>query len=217
MRYGADHKAMTRQRILQAAAVVFRRLGFQAASVDHVMAEAGLTAGGFYAHFATKEDLFHQAFLQTLQQGQVIRGKEAEHLQGSERIQSIASKYLSRAHRKMPDRGCPLPPLLAELPRQSRATRDAFQLALNEIMADLRPHLAGATPAQQSDRAIALLATMIGGLSLSRAVADETTADQILAACRRSIDDALQRTTSTKKKRPRPQSPAKPARKKGKS
>ena len=127
MRYGADHKEKTRQRILDAAAVVFRRQGFQAGSVDDVMSEAGLTAGGFYAHFESKDDLFAAALVDTLRQARIVYGKDDEQLEGDERIASIAAKYLSPAHRKQVERGCAMPPLLADLPRQSPATRQAFE------------------------------------------------------------------------------------------
>jgi TetR/AcrR family transcriptional repressor of nem operon len=194
MRYAADHKPQTRQRILTAAARVFRRQGFQAGSVDDVMAEAGLTAGGFYAHFKSKDALFAAALVETLRQGRVLRGTDNpqdEQLTGSARVRSIAGKYLSTAHRRLVEQGCPMPPLVSELTRQSPATRRAFEAVAREIAAALAEHLPGDKPAERSDQALALLALMIGGLSLSRAVADEALADRILAACRQLVDQSL--------------------------
>ncbi|MDR3635453.1 MAG: TetR/AcrR family transcriptional regulator [Isosphaeraceae bacterium] len=191
MRYPADHKQKTRQRILDAAAVVFRREGLQAGSVDKVMGEAGLTAGGFYTHFTSKEALFAEMLTEALRQGRVIFGKEDEGLTGSERIRAIVGKYLSPAHRRMIDRGCPMPPLLPELPRAGEPARRAFEEALGAIVAALEPHLEEDGGATRSDRALALVALLVGGMTLSRAVADDALANRILAACRDQIDASL--------------------------
>jgi TetR/AcrR family transcriptional repressor of nem operon len=192
MRYPADQREKTRQRILDAAGIVFRRHGFQAASVDLVMTEAGLTAGAFYAHFKSKDDLFSETLIQALKQGRVVYGKEDDSLQGAARIRAIVARYLSPGHRQIVDRGCAMPPLLSELPRQSPETRQAFQDVFSDIVASLEPHLSQDQPSEKSDQALALLALMIGGLSLSRAVADADLADRILAACRTLVDTVLQ-------------------------
>src|SRR3954451_11867857 len=104
MRYPADQKQKTRQRILEAAAVVFRREGLQAGSVDKVMGEAGLTAGGFYAHFASKEALFTEMLVGAMRQARVLSGKEDEDASGVVRIRAIVARYLSPAHRRSIDR-----------------------------------------------------------------------------------------------------------------
>lgn len=197
MRYPADHREKTRQRILDAAATVFRRMGFQAASVDIVMAEAGLTAGGFYAHFSSKEELFAESFLQTLRQARTLTGKSVEQLQGAERINAIVKRYLSPTHRDMIDAGCPLPPLLADLPRQKESTRQAFDEILRDIVASLEPHLADNATSPPSEQAMAILALMIGGISLSRAVANETLAQRVLMACRKMAAASLAEPTVT--------------------
>src|SRR4051794_7882832 len=106
MRYPADQKQKTRQRILEAAAVVFRRQGLTAGSVDKIMGEAGLTAGGFYAHFASKEALFTEMLIEALRPARVLSGKADEDVSGAERIQAIVARYLSPAHRRSIDRGC---------------------------------------------------------------------------------------------------------------
>ena len=212
MRYPADHKEQTRARIVAAAARVFRRQGFQGGSVDDVMAEAGLTAGGFYAHFDSKDELFAAALVETLRQGQTLSGKRDEGLSGTALVQSIARKYLSPAHRRLVDQGCPLPPLVSEITRQSPATRRAFQGAVDEVTRSLAPHFAAGKDAAgkndaDPDRALAFMALLVGGMSLARAVADEETADRILAACRALLDDVLEPATTApgkpRRKRPR--------------
>lgn len=200
MRYPPDQKEKTRRRILEAAAIVFRRQGFQGAGVDAVMAEAGLTAGGFYSHFDSKDALFAEAFAETLRQARTIRGKEDEHLAGPDRIRAIAGKYLSPAHCRMADQGCPMPPLLAELSRQDESARRAFQECLAEIVDSLEPHLAADESARRADQGFAVLATMIGGITLARAVADESLSDRILAACREQIETLLRAAAPTGRK-----------------
>lgn len=212
MRYPADHREKTRQRILDAAGIVFRRCGFQAASVDDIMSEAGLTAGGFYSHFKSKDELFADVMIQLLKQGQTLHGQATGNLEGIHKIRAIVGRYLSEAHRKRIDQGCPLPPLLADLPRQKESTRLAFQEVLLEIAEELngfwlspsvrtsknaessRSNLRSTAPSNslQSDRILGLLALLIGGISLSRAVVDNALGDRILAACRDLIDGILQ-------------------------
>lgn len=190
MRYGPDHKEKTRRRILDAAAVVFRRKGFEGGSVDDVMTEAGLTAGGFYAHFPSKVELFAEAMVDALKAGRVIRGAD-ESAEGAERVRSIARKYLSRAHCAMIEEGCMMPPLLSELFRQSESTRRAVQNVLLEVAATLEPHLTSAGTSEDPDRAFAVLALMVGGMTLARAAADDDVANRILAACRGMLDATL--------------------------
>jgi TetR/AcrR family transcriptional repressor of nem operon len=210
MRYSAGHREKTRSRILDAASVVFKRAGFQAGSVDDVMAEAGLTAGAFYSHFKSKDELFAEAFIQTLKNGRLVYGKDDESLAGADRIRAMVAKYLSPAHWRFIDKGCPMPPLLADLPRRSEETRRAFQDVVGEIAATLEPHLSAedlstekgqaSTGSDQTskvpDQALALLAVMVGGLSLARAVSDEQFANRILSSCRHLIDTLLDHAQS---------------------
>ena len=195
MRYPKDQKDKTRQQILDAAARVFRRHGFQAGSVDVVMKEAGLTAGGFYAHFESKTALFAEAILGALQKGKIVFGRDTPELEGAELIRSVAAKYLSSVHREHIDQGCVLPPLLADLPRQDEAVRREFQTVLSEAATALRPHAAGGESETvnegESDQGWAILAMLVGGMSLARAVADKDLSDRILLACRLFLATSL--------------------------
>lgn len=198
MRYPADYKEKTRTRILEAAAVVFRRQGLHGGSVDDVMREVGLTAGGFYAHFPSKEALFCEALIHTLRQARVLSGKEDESSTGAERIRAIVKKYLSPGHRRLIDQGCMMPPLLAELPRAGVAAQQAFETLLQDLVQNLAPHLPGEEGNPPADQALALVALLIGGMTLARAVADEPLADRILAACRQLLDPHLEPPPETR-------------------
>lgn len=173
MRYPPERKEQTRQAILAAAGRVFRRLGYAGAGVDAVMAEAGLTAGGFYAHFASKEALFTEMIAQALAQTTLGGAAPSE----PDWLASLIQRYLSPGHRDTVEQGCPLPPLLADLSRAGESARAAFEDHLRAALTRMQEQLApGAPPA-------ALLALLVGGLTLARAVGDEFAAD-ILATCR---------------------------------
>lgn len=199
MRYAADHKEKTRERILAAAATVFRRKGFSAGSVDDVMREAGLTAGGFYGHFSSKDELFLESLMQTMREARVLRGLD-ESADGTDRVRSISRKYLSGAHRRMIEQGCVMPPLLADLSRQDESARQVFQKMLVKVAATYGPHLGDSAP---RDRAFAILAILIGGMTLARAV-DDALSERILAACREFIDESLEKQPRTGKSSRRP-------------
>jgi TetR/AcrR family transcriptional repressor of nem operon len=186
MRYPPERKEATRQRILAAAGTVFRRLGYSGAGVDAVMAEAGLTPGGFYAHFSSKEALFAAVVPHALRKTTLFREATSGAEQGLAALLALVRRYLSPAHRGMVESGCPLPPLLAEIGRAGEGPQKAFEEVLREALERMQAHLPGGVPAA------GLLALMIGGITLARAVADDALADAILAACRALAERTLE-------------------------
>jgi TetR/AcrR family transcriptional repressor of nem operon len=190
MRYPPGRKEETRRHILDAAGRVFRRQGF-GAGVDAVMAEAGLTPGGFYAHFESKEALFAEVLAGSLRSARLLRGEGVEAAAGPGLVRKVVGEYLSPGHRGAVERGCVMPPLLSELPRRGEEARREFQKTLGEFAAALGRHLTADDGTEADDRALALIALLVGGMTLSRAVADEPLADRILAACRGLAEAAL--------------------------
>lgn len=185
MRYPTDQKARTRERILSAAAVAFRRHGYAGASVDLIMKEAGLTPGGFYAHFKSKKALFVEAFGRALTAAAGVLPRSTE--TGPEFVRAFSAAYLSGTHRKMVAEGCPMPALLPDLPRAGAPAKQAFERAVANLAGVFATHL----PDREPDEALAIVSLMIGGLSLSRGVADERLADRVLASCRALIERTL--------------------------
>lgn len=181
MRYGSGHKQESRLRILAAAARRFRERGFASAGVDEVMRAAGLTAGAFYAHFASKQELVAQAFAHALEQSHRLLVGGLEDRQGTAWVAELVRRYLSRAHRDAIAEGCPLPALAAEVGRQDDGTRQVFEAYLRRLLEDIRAR----APEVPGDRALALIALCVGGVTLSRSVTDRALADRILLACRR--------------------------------
>jgi TetR/AcrR family transcriptional regulator, transcriptional repressor for nem operon len=190
-RYGPEHKAETRQRILESAGRLFRRQGFAATGLQGLMADSNLTVGGFYAHFESKEALFAEVFAKALEKTRVLLLAGLEDTKGEPFVREIARRYLSRAHRDLPADGCAIPALAAELARQSEGTRAGFDVLLEEMLADFEPHLPSSKSLGAKDRALALAALMVGGMTLARAVNDRALSDRILLACRKLAVEGL--------------------------
>jgi len=185
MRYPKNQKDATRQRILEAAGRRFKQDGIDGAGVAAVMSDAGLTNGGFYAHFASKEDLVAHVLADQLR-------TQREGFDGllSDRagLEAIVRLYLSPEHRDQWADGCPSAALLDEIVRRPAATRQVFtdeQLATaDEIAARLDP----TDPEAARTDALTLLGLMVGTLQLSRALTDRDLSDQLLA---RGVETAL--------------------------
>jgi TetR/AcrR family transcriptional regulator, transcriptional repressor for nem operon len=178
MRYPKDQKQATRQRILEAAGRRFKQDGIDGAGVAAVMSDAGLTNGGFYAHFKSKEDLVANVLADQLRtQRQGFDGLPSDRAG----LEAMVRLYLSPQHRDQCADGCPSAALLDEIVRRPAATRQVFtdeQLATaDEIAARLDP----TDPEAARTDALTLLGLMVGTLQLSRALTDRDLSDQLLA------------------------------------
>jgi TetR/AcrR family transcriptional repressor of nem operon len=184
MRYPKEHKEETRKKILSAAARLFRQHGYGGVGIDAVMSEAGLTAGGFYAHFPSKEALFAEAMATALADNKV---KTPEPLSFAKietaPLRTLVTSYLSRTHRDRVAEGCPLPALTPDVARASEATRDVYEQKLEGFIKRVEA-LLPETSAAARDRALAIIVQCVGGVMLSRAVNDEALSNRILKSCR---------------------------------
>ena len=188
MRYSSDHKEKTRAKILESAAKIFRRQGYHATGVDKVMDEAGLTAGGFYAHFSSKDALLAEALEHYAAKGSETLERGLEDASDREWVHGIVDHYLDESHRRRPETGCPIPSLAPEVGRAGKAPRQAFERLVGNLIAKIAAHL---PPDDPEERAIAITAICVGGITLARAVHDPGLSDRILAACRDFAHDAL--------------------------
>jgi TetR/AcrR family transcriptional repressor of nem operon len=186
MRYAAGRKEQTRARIVQAAGRVFRRCGYHASGVDKVMDEAGLTPGGFYAHFASKESLLAESLRPAADEANLARQADREPVSGRDWVAAFLDDYLSPSHRDDPEAGCPLPALLSEVSRASGPVKESFEEIVRELAERIGPAVGSS-----EDRALAIVALCVGGLGLARSVADDALAERVLAACRRVADLAI--------------------------
>jgi TetR/AcrR family transcriptional repressor of nem operon len=184
MRYPTGHKQQTSERIVRAAGRLFRKRGYAATGVDAVMKSADLTAGAFYSHFRSKEDLLAETLDNVFREGSKDRPKELEDLKGHAWIRAFASFYLSKEHRDATERGCPMAALAAEVARMGPKTRAVFEHHIRRVFDSVARQFDTGSP--DRERAIATVALCLGGLSLARAVKDRGLSDEILRACRES-------------------------------
>ena len=183
MRYPREQKAETRRRILDAAARLFRESGYDGVGVDAIMSEAGMTAGGFYAHFDSKEALFAEAMTTALGPDRGLRAIKGNTVGTVDPLVGLIKGYLSRTHRDNVSSGCPLPALTSDVSRKSDATRESYELEFLRFLSEIE-NLLSESSSSSRDQALAIIAQCVGGLMLSRAVKNEKLSDQILRSCR---------------------------------
>ena len=187
----AEKKDLSRERILASAGSLVRGKGISGASVAGVMEGAGMTVGGFYAHFPSKKALVEEAMRETLRQSRGNLEAGAHDLRGAEWVMAAARAYLSRAHRDHPEAGCPLPATLGEISREDPAVREVLARELNAIVSEIAVHLEEAGVENPRGEAMALMAEMVGGLTLARALKDTSLSDAVLKSCRGHIERSL--------------------------
>lgn len=180
MRYPQDQKEKTRQRIVDEAAVRFRRDGVSATGLQPLMKALGLTHGGFYAHFKSKDDLVEAALAKAAEESDA---NLASALSEEGSLDELIRAYLSSSHRAEPDRGCPLPTLAAELGQMGKPSETTDALVSKRL--DWISGMLGGDDAD--DRSALIFAAMVGALSLSRSVTDPELSDRLLRATRRQL------------------------------
>ena len=187
MRYSDSHKEETRKKVLRAAAAAVRAKGPDGVGVAEIMAEAGLTHGGFYAHFKSKEALVAAAIEEAFGQSRRRFARMTEAMTSSEALAAFVDAYVSTEHRNNPQRGCPISTLTNDLPRQGPMVRAAFDAGVAGLIARLEAWLPEQDPAGRRSLASSLLAEMAGAVMLARAVSDPILSDRLLADSRSSV------------------------------
>ena len=171
-RYGKQHKQATRQRIIEAAGRRLKRDGIDGSGVAALMADAGLTNGAFYAHFESKEDLVASAVADQL--------REQREAFSTQSLEEIVRGYLSIEHRNDTEGGCPSAALLDEIARSSDAVKRAYTHGQLAIIEDAAARLVPDNPESARAQALGVFALMVGTLQVSRALADQRLADEVL-------------------------------------
>ncbi|WP_369990460.1 TetR/AcrR family transcriptional regulator [Pseudomonas xanthosomatis] len=176
-----DKKAKTRERILDAARSALIQHGPAEPSVSQVMGAAGLTVGGFYAHFDSKDELMLEAFSQLLAERRALLASVDPSLDGAGRRALVAAFYLSRKHRDAQVQACPIPNALSEMQRLPESFRQVLIEHIELMTAQMvdRP--------EEIDKALADFALMVGGLAVARALGDGEMSDRILRAAKSAI------------------------------
>lgn len=178
-RYAPEHKDATRRRMIDTSGVRFKRDGFDGAGIAALVADAGLTNGAFYGHFASKDDLIATVVSEQLA-AQVTR--VATLPLGIASVEAFVREYLSPEHRDDPGNGCPSAALLDEIARRDVATREAYTDGTRALIDAITAHLPAGDAVGARDRAIGLFTLLVSSLQLARAVTDPELSDQILAS-----------------------------------
>lgn len=179
MKVSREQAAENRARVIEVAGRLFRENGFDGIGVADIMRGAGLTHGGFYGQFASKDDLAAQACAQTLDRSVARWTRLAA---GEAPLAAIVTSYLSPSHRDAPGSGCALSALSADAVRRPEAVRSAFTQALQSFAGILSKLVPGASRAARRRKALATMAGLVGAVILSRAVNDAGLSDDILNA-----------------------------------
>jgi TetR/AcrR family transcriptional regulator, transcriptional repressor for nem operon len=192
MRVTRQQAAANRERIIETAGELFRSKGFSGIGVADIMKAADLTHGGFYGHFASKDDLIAQASRRSMQRAaQNWRKVVAE--SGGDAFSTLLTRYLSPRHRDDPGHGCAFSSLSGDAARCGKPVREAFAEGLEPLIDILSGLVGGRTKAARRRKAIAALSELIGALMLSRAVGDAGLSDEILDAGRHELLAATER------------------------
>ena len=187
MRYSKEHKQETHARIVKKASVRLREKGAHGIGVADLMKEAGLTHGGFYAHFDSREALVIEAFAYAMDRSTERWRKVAEQTAPDKRLATIVDSYLTPVHRDDPGHGCAVPTLGAEIARESPKTRKAFSAKLEQMIDMMADQVLDVPRKVARKQAIAALTTMMGTLVLSRIAGNGEFSDEILSAGREAV------------------------------
>ena len=181
MGYSQEHKARSKARIVEMASKRFREEGLSLSIAD-LMQAAGLTHGGFYNHFASRDELVAAAVGEAIQAGQARYPANSE---SARTLSAFLKSYISRTHRDMAGSGCAMAALAGEVARADETTRDVFTRGFKSMLAGVRALLGKRDDAET--QAMLVVSAAVGAVMLSRAVNDPAASDAILAQTRKAL------------------------------
>lgn len=214
MRKSKAETAKTRQRIVEVASAAIRNQGIDATGVAEIMAAAGLTHGGFYRHFGSKEELVREAI--ALSRKDFVAGTLTAADQGADAVLKHLQEYVTPDHRDDLGSGCPLAANGSEIVRADAQTRHLATKGFRVICEKAAPFMHSQGNESQMDTAISLLTNMIGALTMSRMVDDPELSARILEVTRQRIAKAIN-APSTKPQEQSAKQTSKPQQKRPKS
>jgi TetR/AcrR family transcriptional regulator, transcriptional repressor for nem operon len=182
MRVSKEKAAENRERILKAASRLMRERGISGAHVDALADAAGMTHGSLYSQFGSKERLVEEALDDVI-------ADSARKMDGASTLADYIANYLAASHRDKPGQGCAVAALCSEMPRQSRGARERFTAGLRGMIGQLGSRMGSALEQRQRDeKALAMVASLVGALVLARAVNDPKLSDDILRATKNRLE-----------------------------
>lgn len=201
------NKSFSFKKIIQAASTRYREQGFTGAGIASIMKDAGLTHGTFYSHFSNKDELMEKAFQHALSENRSRWIKPADNESWVKRLRRLSKRYLTEAHRDELSNSCALASLVSDAARSHPAFRCVYENELNQTLRAICDPPNGDekndAAQRQFDEALMFMALMVGGISLSRAVNNETLSKQILHVCQigseRLASEGSEMATSSKR------------------
>ena len=187
MRKSKQEAAVTRQRIIKAAAEEFRKNGIAGTGLSDLMAAAGLTHGGFYRHFDSKDQIVAEACTAAAESLVEQLAASASRKSPQHGLRAIVESYLSAAHRDEPADGCPVAALGSEIARSDERTRAAATQALLKFVEIIASQFGKTRPDVARRRALVAAATMIGAVTISRIVTDSKLSAGILREAKNQL------------------------------
>jgi TetR/AcrR family transcriptional repressor of nem operon len=192
MKVSREQAAENRERIVQVAAKLFRERGFDGIGVADLMKAAGLTHGGFYGHFASKEDLAAEASGRALEELAQYWSAVIEKAP-DEAFLKIVNRYLSEGHRDAPGRGCLVAALGSDVGRQARPVRRVVTAGIDAFVEQLMQLVHGKSKAARRRQALIDFAAMVGAVTIARAADDPALSKEVLDAVASSLSEAVRR------------------------
>lgn len=185
MRYPADQKVKARAALLCAGMRSMKVAGFNGVGVDGLAAAAGVTSGAFYSNFATKEAMLEAIIEAAVGEPFVSDTESGSKTERRSKLKSFVAEYLSAYHVENPGEGCVMPTLSADVARSGASTRDAYEHKIAVLAERVAEVLDGA---DRERRAWSIVALMVGAVSISRAMSDQATQAEVLAAASETAD-----------------------------
>jgi TetR/AcrR family transcriptional repressor of nem operon len=201
MRYSKEHKLQTHAKIVKRASIKLREKGAHGIGVADLMKEAGLTHGGFYAHFDSRDALVIEAVSHAMDRSTERWRKLSEQTPADKRLAKIVNTYLGTDHRDDPGHGCAVPALAAEMARESAKTRRAFAGRMDQMIEMLTDQYQGMPRKAARKQAMSALATMMGTLVMARVAGNSELSDEILKSGRDAVLDRAGQVTKKPAKR----------------
>lgn len=185
-----SRKEISHERIVEVAARAIRRSGYDGTGVADIMKEAGLTHGGFYAHFASRDALLAEAGSKACADSAALAARVAASAPPGQALQAIMQAYLSPEHLSAIETGCPIAALGSEMPRKTAEVRHAVTSHIKEMVDLIARQLPGWGQQQAHEQAMALLCALIGTTMIARAVDDPALSDALRAATMKQFTPA---------------------------
>ena len=191
MRYDTEHKQQTHEKIVKEAADAIRRHGPDKIGVAGLMSKVGLTHGGFYAHFKSKDDLVAEAISHMFEERLETFRKCFAGVEAADGLANYIDLYLSTRHRDRPDRGCPAASLTSDIARMPLVARKCFEVGIQRLTDALADILLTLEKPRPEMLAASIVAELIGAMAIARAISDTELSERILDTARSNVKERL--------------------------